>query len=89
MMEDVESDDAVKDRPGPGELIREASMATDKEDAKLVYDHTCIWRDKVRRQYFRYYHGCRIILERGATIEERALEYGKCWMPRGGPVTPR
>jgi hypothetical protein len=39
-MEDVESEDTARDRPGPGEPIREASTATDEEDAELVYDHT-------------------------------------------------
>jgi hypothetical protein len=70
MMEDVESDDATRDRPILGEPIREASTTTDEEDAELVYDHNCFQRDKVRRRYFRYYHGRRIIIERGATIEE-------------------
>jgi hypothetical protein len=46
--EDVESDDATRDRLIPGELIRKASTATDEEDAKLVYDHTRFQRDKVR-----------------------------------------
>jgi hypothetical protein len=41
MMEDVESDDAARDRPVPSEPIREACTATDEEDAELVYDHTC------------------------------------------------
>jgi hypothetical protein len=39
-MEDVESDDAGRNRSGPGEPIREANTATNEEDAKLVYDHT-------------------------------------------------
>jgi hypothetical protein len=39
-MEDMESDDIARDRPGPGEPIREASTTTDEEDAELVYDHT-------------------------------------------------
>jgi hypothetical protein len=69
-MEDVESDDAAKGRPIPGEPIREATTTTDEEDAKLVYDHTRFLRDKVRHQYFCYYHGCKIIIERGAAIEE-------------------
>jgi hypothetical protein len=69
-MEDVESDDAARDRPVPSELIIEANTATDEEDAELVYDHTYFPRDKVRHQYFCYYHGSRIIIERGATIEE-------------------
>jgi hypothetical protein len=69
-MEDVESDDAARDRPVPSELIIEASTATDEEDAELVYDHTYFPRDKVRHRYFCYYHGSRIIIERGATIEE-------------------
>jgi hypothetical protein len=76
-MEDVKSDDAARHRPVPGEPIREASTTTDEKDAELVYDHTRFWRDKVRCRYFRYYHGCKIIIERGATIEE-------CWMPRDG-----
>ena len=69
-MEDVESDDSARDRPSPSEPIREASTTTDKEDAELVYDHTHFWRDKVNHRYFRYYHGRKIIVERGATIEE-------------------
>jgi hypothetical protein len=70
MMENVEVDDAAKDKPVPGEPIKEASTAKDEEDAKLVYDHTCFWKDNVRRRYFHYYHGRRIIIERGAAIEE-------------------
>jgi hypothetical protein len=70
VMEDVESADAAKDRSSPSELIREASSTTDKEDAKLVYDHTRFQKDKVRRRYFHYYHRCRIIVERRAIIEE-------------------
>jgi hypothetical protein len=35
-----------------------------------VYDHTRFRRDKVRRRYFRYYHGHMIIVERGAIIKE-------------------
>jgi hypothetical protein len=70
VMEDMESDDAARDNPSLGEPIREVSTATDKEDAKLVYDHTRFWRDKVRRRYFHYYHGCMIIVERGAMKEE-------------------
>jgi hypothetical protein len=69
-MEDVESGDAAKDRSGPGDPIREASTATDEEDAKLVYDHTLFQKDKVRRRYFHYYHGRMIIVERGAIIKE-------------------
>jgi hypothetical protein len=69
-MEDVGSDDTVGDKPVPGTPIREASTAIDEEDADLVYDHTRFRRDKVRQRYFRYYHRCRIIVERGATIEE-------------------
>ena len=69
-MKDVESDDAARHRPGPSEPIREASTATDEEDAELVYDHTHFWRDKVRRRYFCYYHGCMIIVKRGTIIEE-------------------
>jgi hypothetical protein len=52
VMEDVESDDAARDRPVPSEPIREATTATDEEDVKLVYDHTHFWRDKVRHRYF-------------------------------------
>jgi hypothetical protein len=70
VMEDVESADAAKDRSSPSELIREASSTTDKDDAKLVYDHTRFQKDKVRRRYFHYYHRCRIIVERRAIIEE-------------------
>jgi hypothetical protein len=70
MMEDVVSDNAVGDRPVPGELIKEASIATDEEDAELEYDHTRFRKDKVKRQYFRYYHGSTIIIEKGAAIEE-------------------
>jgi hypothetical protein len=70
VMEDVESDDAAKDSPVPAEPIRKASTTTDEKDAELVYDHSCSQRDKVRCRYFRYYHGCRIIIERGAAIEE-------------------
>jgi hypothetical protein len=69
-MEDVGSDDIARDKPVPGELIREASTATNEEDSKLVYDHTRFCREKARRQYFHYYHGRRIIIERGVTIEE-------------------
>jgi hypothetical protein len=68
-MEDVESDNATRDRPVPSEPIREASTAIEEEDAELVYDHTRFRRDKVRCRYFRYYHGHRIIIERGAAIE--------------------
>ena len=32
-MEDVESDEATRNRSGPGEPIRKASTAMDKEDA--------------------------------------------------------
>jgi hypothetical protein len=40
-MEDVRSDDTAGHRPIPGAPIREASTATDEEDADLVYDpHT-------------------------------------------------
>jgi hypothetical protein len=41
VMEDVESDDAARDRPVPGKPIKEASTTTDEEDAELAYDHTC------------------------------------------------
>jgi hypothetical protein len=40
VMEDVKSNDIARDRPVPGEPIREASIATDEEDTELVYDHT-------------------------------------------------
>jgi hypothetical protein len=69
-MEDVESDDAARDSPGPGEPIREANTTTNEEDVELVYDHTLFQRDKVRHHYFHYYHRCRINVERGAIIEE-------------------
>jgi hypothetical protein len=69
-MEDVGSDDIAEGRPVLGTSIREASTATDKEDANLVYDHTRFRRDKVKRRYFCFYHECRIIVERGAAIEE-------------------
>jgi NACalpha-BTF3-like transcription factor len=65
MMEDMESDNAAKDKPVPGEPIKEASTTTNEEDAELVYDHTSFRREKVRRQYFCYYHEHRIIIERG------------------------
>ena len=69
-MEDVKSDDTTRDRRVPGKPIREASIATDEEDVELVFDHTHFWRDKVRPRYFHYYHGRRIIIERGDAIEE-------------------
>ena len=69
-MEDVESDDTVRDMLVLGEPIRGTSIATNEEDAELVYDYTHFWRDKVRRHYFCYYHGRKIIVERGAIIEE-------------------
>jgi hypothetical protein len=50
MMEDVESDDAARDRLLPSEPIREANTATDEEDAELVYNHTHFRRDKARRR---------------------------------------
>jgi hypothetical protein len=56
-MKDVESNDAARDRSGLGEPIREASIAMDKDDDDLIYDHTHFPRDKVRRGYFRYYYG--------------------------------
>jgi hypothetical protein len=62
MMEDVESDDAARDRPVPSELIIEASITMDEEDAELVYDHTHFSRDKVKHRYFCYYHRRRIII---------------------------
>ena len=69
-MEDVESDDTTRDRPVPSEPIRGASTATNEEDAELVYNRTSFRRDKVRRHYFHYYDGRRIIVERRAIIEE-------------------
>ena len=69
-MENVESDDTAKNRPRPGEPIKEASTATDEEDAELVYNRARFQRDKVRCRYFRYNHGRRISVERGAIIEE-------------------
>jgi hypothetical protein len=48
VMEDVESDDATRDRLVLGKPIREASTAMDGEDAELVYEHTHFWKDKVR-----------------------------------------
>jgi hypothetical protein len=69
-MEDIDGDDDTRDRPVTGEPIREANTTTDEEDSELVYDHTCFRRDKARRRYFRYYHGCRIIIVKGADIEE-------------------
>jgi hypothetical protein len=68
-MEDIGSDNTVSDKPILGVSIREASAATDEEDVDLVYYHTRFRRDKVKRQYFCYYHGRRIIVERGATID--------------------
>jgi hypothetical protein len=88
-MEDTESDDVAKDRPGPGEPIREASTTTDKKDAELVYIHTRLQRDKVRRRYFRYYHGCRIIVERGDTIEEFDEHTLRVWGSAGCPGVDR
>jgi hypothetical protein len=67
---DTESDDTVGGRPVPGEPIRKGSTATDRDDDDLVYDHTRFRRDKIKRRYTLYYHGCRIIIERGAAIEE-------------------
>ena len=69
-MEDMEGDDAARERPIPDGPIWKASTTTDEEDAKLVYDRTYFRKDKVKRWYFHYYHGCRIIIKRGATIEE-------------------
>jgi NACalpha-BTF3-like transcription factor len=60
-MEDVESDDTAKDRSVPGELIRKANTAMDEEDVELVYNRTRFQRDKVRRRYFHYYPGRKII----------------------------
>jgi hypothetical protein len=67
---DTESDDTAGGGPVPGEPIREGSTATDRDDDDLVYDHTRFRRDKVRHRYTRYYHRCRIIIERGSIIEE-------------------
>jgi hypothetical protein len=66
----TESDDTIGGGPVPGELIHEGSTATDRDDDDLVYDHTRFRWDKVRHRYTRYYHGRRIIIERGAAIEE-------------------
>ena len=70
VMEGVESDDTARDRLVPGDPIRGANTAMDEEDAKLVYNRTRFWRDKVKHRYFRYYHGRRIIVERGAIKEK-------------------
>jgi hypothetical protein len=72
-MEDAESDDTARDRVVPGELIKEANTAIDR----LV--HTRFWSDKVRRQYFRYYQGCRIIIGKGVTIEEFDERAPRVW----------
>ena len=69
-MEEAASDDTTRDRPVPGELIQRASTAIDEEDEELVYDRTHFRRDKVRRRYFCYYYRRKIIVERGAIIEE-------------------
>jgi hypothetical protein len=69
-MEDLESDDVAKNKPGLGEPIKKASTATDEEDDDLVYNHTCFRTNKVGHRYFRYYHGYRIIVKKGAIIEE-------------------
>ena len=69
-MEEAASDDTTRDRPVLGEPIRGASTATDEEDEELVYDRTHFRRDKVMHCYFCYYHGRRIIVERGAVIKE-------------------
>jgi hypothetical protein len=69
-MEDVESDDAARDGTIPCEPIKEAGTTMDEEDAKLVYDHTCFQRDKVKCRYFRYYYRHKIIIKKGATREE-------------------
>jgi hypothetical protein len=66
----TESDNTVEGGPVLGEPIREGSTATDRGHDDLVYDHTHFRRDKVRRRYTCYYHGRRIIIERGVTIEE-------------------
>ena len=86
-MEEAASDDTTRDRPVLGEPIRGASTATDEEDEDLVYDRTRFWRDKVRRRYFCYYHGCQIIMEGGVVVEEfderaprvRAVLDAQCW----------
>jgi hypothetical protein len=69
-LEVMESDDAARDRPILGEPIKEASTSMDEEDVELVYDHSYFRRDKVRCRYFCYYHGRRIIVKMGSTIEE-------------------
>ena len=80
VMEDAENDDAARHRPGSSEPIREASTTTDEEDAELVYDHTHFWKDKVRRRYFCYYHGHRIIVKSGAIIEEFNEHAPRVWV---------
>jgi hypothetical protein len=75
----TESDDTARDGPVPGEPICEGGTATDRDDDDLVYDHTHFRRDKVRRRYTRYDHGRRIIIERGATIEEFDERTPRVW----------
>jgi hypothetical protein len=75
----TESDDTARGGPVPGEPIREGSTAMDRDDDDLVYDHTRFRRDKVRRRYTRYYHGRRIIIERGATIKEFDERASRVW----------
>jgi hypothetical protein len=70
MMEDVDGDDATRDKPVTGELIIETNTATNEEDSELVYNHTHFRRDKTRCRYFRYYHVPKIIIKRGAAIKE-------------------
>ena len=69
-MKDVETNNTARNKLVPREPIRGANTATEEEDAELVYVCTHFWRDKVKRHYFCYYHGRRIIVERGAIIEE-------------------
>jgi hypothetical protein len=61
---DTENDDTAGGRPVPGEPICEGSIATERDDDDLEYDHTRFQRDKVRHRYTRYYHGRWIIIER-------------------------
>jgi hypothetical protein len=81
-MEDADrftSDDVARDKLGPGEPIKEASTAMDEEDAELVYDHTRFKRGKISYRYFHYYHRRRIIVEKGAIIEEFDERAPRVW----------
>ena len=70
VMEDVESGDAARHKPSPGEPIRKASTIIYEEDAELVYNHTRFQRDKVKHRYIHYYHERRITVEKGVIIKE-------------------